>query len=177
MSVPNFLKSIGLWVLGLISLAIMFGVVGFCQWGYGQARPHIPDPVRSFVGNDNELAAEDYLRQVDRAFERSFEETQKCKDENDQPCLTKAIERLRDSVGVGVPASASWMGDAHTRLYAALSEMTAVNKLSEALPENPLLTPVPESERGQAGELMRRIFAAQDELGVAVDEWFEQANR
>ena len=55
------LRGFGSLLLGLVSLAIVFGAIGLCQWGYGQARPHVPDPVRSIVGGEKEFEVDDVV--------------------------------------------------------------------------------------------------------------------
>ena len=158
----NIFKSVGGWIVGILVLVLMFGAWGLCQYGYGQARPYIPGPVRTLIGSENEFEADNYLRSVPRQFERFFEQSEKCREENDQACQTKAVEDLKDTFGDSVPASASWISGSHGRVYRALEEMAVVNKLSET--QNNAV-------------LIRRIFAAQDELIAAADEWYEQATR
>ncbi|MBC8281529.1 MAG: hypothetical protein H8E48_12135 [Chloroflexi bacterium] len=158
------LKSIGGGILGILILALMVGLMGVCQWGYGEARPYVPGPVRSLLGGENEFNADDYLRSVHRAFEKFYEDGEECKVKRDQVCQTLSIERLRDRIGDGVPASASWISDAHGRLYKAIDEMAMMNKLSE-------------DESNLTTDLIERIFAAQAELEAAAEEWYEQSIR
>ena len=143
-------------------IVVGIAIFGFCQWGYGQARPHIPDPVRSIVGGEKELDVEEYLRSVPRAFERFVAKAEGCKVEGDQRCLTQAVKDTLDDIGDGVSASASWMADAHGQLRAAVIELLEVNRLSE-------------TEQTEA--LTERVLDAQYGFGVAIEEWLSQAQR
>lgn len=156
------LKGVGGWILGILVLLLMIGTWGVCQYGYGQARPYIPDPVRPLIDSEKEFEVDDYLNSVVRDFERFSEESGECRVDLDQVCQTKAVERLKDRIGNSVPASASWMSGAHGRLYAAIEEMADVNKLSETQ---------------QTDTLLRRGIEAANELDAAIEEWYEQAIR
>jgi len=127
---PTMLKSIGGWILGILMVVLMLGAWGLCRFGYGQARPYIPAPIRTLTGNENEFDADDYLRSVPRQIERFFEQSDRCSVERNQTCQTKAVEDPRDALGTGVPAPAIWMSGSHSRLYAAIAEAAIVNKLS-----------------------------------------------
>ena len=119
--------------------------------------------MRALIGGDNELGAEEYLRSIPQAIERFFDETQRCQDTQDQVCQTAAVERLRDEIGDGVPASASWIADAHGRLYAAVSRMFELNRRSES--------------ESVSSEFLDEVRRALDELEASMDEWGAQANR
>jgi hypothetical protein len=109
---------------------------------------------------DQTIEADEYVASVQVAFERFSEESDRCAINRDQSCLTDAWESLRDDVGANVPSTASWMGDAHRRLYQSLDRVLAVHERSEG------------GDRSQG--LIDEALASNDELSAALVAWGQQ---
>jgi hypothetical protein len=157
-------KAILLAILGIVMLGGLLGIGAMCQFLQGQARPHIPDPVRSLVTNpEDEAVVQEYLDNVDHAISRLLDEADRCKTQGSQPCLTKAFQSAVKDVGQGVPVEASWMSDSHGTLYDALNHMWQVHLRSET----EVIT----------SEFVDETVLATDELAAALEEWYKQAGR
>lgn len=156
------LKSFGWLVLGLGVLVLFFGATTICQYGYGQIRPNLPGPVRSFIGGDSEYQVNEYFDTVEQALDRFVDDSTPCSETRDQPCLTKAWENLLDRMPDTVPASASWMDGAHAELMASLTEVVEIHR---------------QSETDQSILWFNRSLVVQDRAEAAFEDWLEQADR
>jgi hypothetical protein len=160
-SIVKGVKGAGTFVLGLGFLALIFGSMALCQVGYGTVRPYIPSPIRSIVGNDYEYEVAEYFDSVENSFGIFWEESEQCRVERDQPCLTVAVQKLYDDTDY-LPATASWMGESHSNLREAIGTLLDLNIRSET--EEPTLRVFDESTR------------AAEVLGTAIENWIETAN-
>lgn len=157
------IKSVGNYLLGAVMLVVVFGVMGVCQYGYGQVRPYMPWPITSLIGGENETMVREYFYDIERALERFVEASDECAKTTDQPCLTNVVRDLRNAIGPSIPASASWMSDSHQRLYESFSVMLDLNERAETGERSP--------------EMALEVLDASIEVGDAVQAWIESANR
>ena len=65
-------------VLGVLGIAAIMGVGLVYQFAYGEIRPFLPEPVRSVVGGDKELEAQEYLGSIFDVLTKFFDTPDEC---------------------------------------------------------------------------------------------------
>ena len=160
----NRRRTIGISVLGLLIIFAAFAVMGLCQFGYGRARPYMPGPVRSVIWSEEDRVARDYLDRIPRALEIFHTDSQGCAAQRTQACLTGAVEDLERNIGADAPAPASWMSDAHGRLYQAVSVLVVLQRVSEV-------------QQPPSSRLDMETLRARAEFQAAAAEWDAAARR
>jgi len=160
----NSVRNIGKTLLGILILVFALGLMGLCQFARGEARPFVPKPIQWIIfSGDSQVVVEEYFYSVADALEKFPHDSEECKQRNDLKCLTQTFENLRDDIGQRVPAEASWMSDAHKRLYEAVAHMAELSKRSET--EQITLSSYYE------------LSQALDEVIIAKEDWTEQSER
>ena len=158
------IKAIALAVAGLALFVVFIGLGAVCTFSRAEVRPYLPPVVRSILTNpDEKFEIDTYLNDVDDTLNKMLEDSDTCRANRDQPCLTAALERGWKGVGEGIPLEASWMSGAHGRLRNALHAMWQLNLRSETEPIT--------------DEFIADTEAAGAELGDAVEEWYRKADQ
>ncbi|MCH8063680.1 MAG: hypothetical protein IH861_14390 [Chloroflexi bacterium] len=159
------IRSAGNFILGILFIIAIFALFGLCQFVKGEVRPFVPWPLRGLLfGGESDVAVIEYMEGVDTAFERFFGAAEECRLVGDQICLTRTVERLQQELGPTVPIQASWMSNAHARLYESVSRMAELNNRRS------------ETQR-PSNELESEAQEAILEIDAALIFWLEQAQR
>ena len=111
---------------------------------------------------DDEAAVDSYFDSVRAAFEGFEQDAARCRTSRDQPCLTGAVSRFRDTFGPKPPKAAGWMSDSHRELYEVLTEAAKLNRRAET---------------DESPEMIQDSLSLMTRLEASFAQWVEQAGK
>ena len=119
--------------------------------------------MESYTARENELLATDYFDWIPAAFDTFYKESEECSVMQDQPCLTKALERLVDDMRRGLHSAPERMIDVHYGLEGAVRDLLQLHQRAEW-------------GEGTAALFFESGLAALT-LEASIDEWNLQSER
>ena len=152
----------------VLGLAIIVGLIAtgvnlFIQSNYFSSNTDLQtsEQLQILIDDAKTIANTEYFQRVPSAINLFIESLDTCVTQNQNQCLTAALNDLRINLGDKVPSNAAWLQEAHAKILIAVDELTAIN------------------ERVQKGEktdqLVEETSDAISKLTAALTNWVIQA--
>ena len=144
-------------------MLIATGAILLIQSNYFSTNTNLQtsEQIQILIDAAKTIADTEYFQKVPSAINLFIESLDTCVTQNQNQCLTDALNDLRTNLGDKVPSNAEWIQEAHVKIITALDELTEIN------------------DRIQQGEntdqLVQETSDAISNLTTALTNWVNQA--
>tara|TARA_Y100000588_G_C14278752_1_gene935852 strand:+ start:601 stop:1041 length:441 start_codon:yes stop_codon:yes gene_type:complete len=144
-------------------MLIATGAILLIQSNYFSTNTNLQtsEQIQILIDDAKTIADTEYFQKVPSAINLFIESLDTCVTQNQNQCLTDALNDLRTNLGDKVPSNAEWIQEAHVKIITALDELTEIN------------------DRIQQGEntdqLVQETSDAISNLTTALTNWVNQA--
>ena len=144
-------------------MLIATGAILLIQSNYFSTNTNLQtsEQIQTLIDDAKTIADTEYFQKVPSAINLFIESLDTCVTQNQNQCLTDALNDLRTNLGDKVPSNAEWIQEAHVKIITALDELTEIN------------------DRIQQGEntdqLVQETSDAISNLTTALTNWVNQA--
>ena len=118
----------------VLGLTIIIGLIAtganlFIQSNYFSSNTDLQtsEPLQSLIDNAKTISDTEYFQRVPTAITVFIKSLDTCATQNENQCLTEALNNLRLDLGDTVPSNAQWIHEAHTKIIVAVDELTEIN--------------------------------------------------
>ncbi|MQG21363.1 MAG: hypothetical protein FI725_05110 [SAR202 cluster bacterium] len=149
--------------MAIIFMLIATGAILLIQSNYFSTNTNLQtsEQIQILIDDAKTIADTEYFQKVPSAINLFIESLDTCVTQNQNQCLTDALNDLRTNLGDKVPSNAEWIQEAHVKIITALDELTEIN------------------DRIQQGEntdqLVQETSDAISNLTTALTNWVNQA--